>query len=140
MKTLLAVLAVLASALVLSACAGQPSGQKAAGSHACADKIAQATTTTAPVIGLWSCLSQSFQNTLKEVGALADSTKSPDAVLSIGVAQTATLIGADSNYATYDLVLTPSAQSSAGVKNVEITVWLNSSGLVDNVGVATPAF
>lgn len=136
----LAALVLAATAAALLGLAGcGPTAAKSTNDHACADLVARATTTTGPVSGLWNCLTQGFQNRLKEVGALADPSKTPDAVLSIGVALSTTLIGADANYAAYDLVLNPSSASQAGVSTVEVTVWL-VGGKVDNVGVGSPAF
>lgn len=134
-------IAALACALVLpailAACGSAPTG---AASLACPDKVAKATTTTSPVVGLWDCLTPAFQNKLKEVGAAANTAL--DGVLSIGVATTTRLIGANSDFATYELLLNPGTAQQAGVKTVEITVWLDpaGSGKVDNVGVGTPAF
>ena len=137
LATTLATLALaLVSAAVLAACGPGGSGS-AAPDHKCADKIAQATTTTAPVIGLWACLTPAFQAKLKENGAVANGTF--DGVLSIGVATRTELLGADADFATYELILSPGFAQQAGTKWVEITVWLDR-GKVDNVGVGAPAF
>lgn len=138
MRNLTRALLAALSVLFLVSCGNAQ--QSASNSHACADKVAQATTTTSAVPGLWDCLTGGFQNRIKAVGAAAK--VQPDAVLSIGVALSAKLIGIDAQYATYDLLLNPSAAQQTGQKTVEITVWLDpaGSGKVDNVGVAVTAF
>ena len=134
MKHLLAAAVVVAAMAACSLPGSQPAG---AADLKCANKIAQATTTTAPVIGLWNCLTPTFQTKLKANGLVANGTF--DGVLSIGVAIRTELLGADADFATYELILSPGFAQQAGTKWVEITVWLDR-GKVDNVGVAAPAF
>lgn len=139
-KRLVSPVAALAALMVLAAvlASGCGNASRAAGtSHACADKVAQATTTTAPVAGLWDCLTPDFQRKLDEIGV---GTKH-DSVLSIGVATSYTFLGASPDFATYEIAISPQFQQQAGgVKTAEITVWLATGGLVDNVGVGAQAF
>ena len=127
-------LALVCAAVFAVSCGG--TSGVAGQNHACADKIAKATTTNAPVIGLWNCLSPAFQTRLKEVGLGA----STDAALSIGVASQTTFLGMDGDQAAYELVLLSGPAQQVGAKNVDLTVWLDSSGKVTNVGIASPAF
>lgn len=135
MKHLLAAAILLLS---LAACA-VPGSQQAPSATAlkCADKMAQATTTTTAVPGLWNCLTPAFQTKLD-----ANGQGKSDSSLSIGVAIRTEFLGADSDFATYELILNPAVAQQAGTKWVELTVWLDpaGSGRVDNVGVANPAF
>ena len=135
MKHLLAAVVLL---IGMAAC-GLPGSQvSGTASHKCADLVAQATTTTSPVLGLWACLTPAFQTKLKAAGAVTNGAF--DGALSVGVALRAPFLGADADYATYELFLNPGMAQQVGVKTVELTVWLDPSGKVDNLGIPQAAF
>lgn len=135
-KAVALALATLFTALLVVACGN--TGVGAVDGRKCADKIAQATMTNAPVPGLWNCLDTSLQNKIKATGAVANSTF--DGALSIGVASSTRFLGINNDLAAYELTLLPGYAQQAGTKWVELTVWLDQSGKVDNAGIASPAF
>ncbi len=124
--------------LILAACGGGARNGQQAASHACADKIAQATSSSGAVPGLWNCLDGSFQTKIKATGIVAN--RPLDAALSINVATSTSYLGGNEDFATYELVLDPVHAAEAGSKWVELTVYLSADGLVDNVAIAQPAF
>lgn len=132
-------IAAIVAALALTAC-GLPGSSTGNNSHACADLVAQATTTTSPVHGLWNCLTPKFQMALKAAGAVTNGAF--DGALSIGVALRTEFLGANADFAAYELILNPGAAQQVGGKWVELTVWLDplGSGKADNVGLPSPAF
>lgn len=129
---------VVGAVLLASLVACGPAANNGAVDHHCADKIAQGTVTTGSVFGLWNCLTPELQTSLKAAGDLAN-ISDPDSVFSLGAATTYTFLGANEDFATYELVLNDSTTARVGVQKAVLTVWLKK-GLVDNVGVAAAAF
>lgn len=124
-------LGAVALALVFSAACsfgsvGQPS------SHACADKIASAVTTGHNTPGLWNCLDPKLQASLNSLGLSGDSAFAFSNSTVISVHYVGEANGID--------VYTVAAKTSSGIVSLALAVYVNSAGLVTNIGVATPAF
>ena len=124
----------LALALVFAAGCANPLGSSAsASSHACADKVAAAT--TGHNIGVWKCLDKGLQTSLHANGRDGDS-----ALASQPFALTSHFIGAAADASTYELTLLPEVAAQVGAKKVILVVWTDADGLVSNVGIPSPAF
>jgi hypothetical protein len=109
-------------------------GAAAHTSHSCADKVAQAAVSQT-VPGLWGCLSPSFQDTLHSYGLDGDG-----AIVTKAFALSWKYIGSTASVADYELTLMPDVAAQAGVKSIPLTVFLDSSGHVTNLGVAQPSY
>jgi len=122
-------LAIALSLLALSACAA-PGGGSGPTGHSCSDKVAQvAVTGSTP--GLWNCLSADFQRTMHSLGHDGDG-----ALIKTPFASSWKYIGRTTDFADYELVLLPDVATQAGVKTIPLTVWLDKTGKVANIGAA----
>jgi hypothetical protein len=126
-------IALASAALLASVLAACSVGATASVTHACADRVAQATVGSAP--GLWNCLAPSLQVTLKSIGHQGDA-----ALVKTPFALAAKYLGQSTDVATYEVTLLPAVAKRAGVNSLVLAVWIDSSGHVINLGVPSPLY
>lgn len=127
-----AAVAVACALVLLSACSLGSSGSN--NSHACADKVAAAT--TGQNVGVWKCLDDGFQNTLKASGAGA----TDGSLVNTPFALTWHYVGSTGHASYYELILQPSVVAQVHANEVGLTVWTDGDGKVSNVGISSPVF
>ena len=127
-----AALAALSLALLVSGC-GNPLGTNSGHNHACADKVALATTgVTVP--GMWKCISPDFQKTLNEYGMNGDGafgSSSPGVTV-----HPPQYVGYSQGIEEY----TVSVDNGNGHGTAILGIYVNPQGLATNVAVGAPIF
>lgn len=143
MKKLFIALVVIGT-VVLSGCSlpGTSSGSSSTNSHACADKVVQSLTTNQPVKGVWACLTPRLESTLTTYVQDGLAVSADDAVFTDGTGGktpviSTSYVGEKDGVDVYTVVL---KQSDGSLLTVTVTVWVDSSGKVDNLAVAGPLF
>ena len=130
---LVAALGALALAMAAASSCANPVGSATNG-HACADKVAAAT--MGHNIGSWKCLDKALQNNLHANGRDGDTAIAGSAAFALA----SRYIGSDADASTYELTLTPQLAAQVNTKTVILVVWTDADGLVNNVGIPSPAF
>lgn len=143
MKKLLVALAVIGT-VILSGCSlpGTSSGSSSTNDHACADKVVQSLTTNKAVKGVWACLTPKLEQTLTTYVQDGLAVSADDAVFTDGTgAKTSVIstsyVGEKDGVDIYTVVV---KRSDGSLLTLTVTVWVDSSGKVDNIAVAGPLF
>jgi hypothetical protein len=107
----------------------------------CANKVISEITTDKAVAGTWACLTPKFQSTLRDYVAAGALISADDAVFTDGTSTpapvvTSSYVGSANGVAVYTVVI----KTNGTVETFSITVWLDSSGKVDNLNVTGPLF
>lgn len=139
-KVLASIFISVAMAVSLVACSS-PIGSSGT-DLACANKVVQQLTTDKSVSGLWSCLTSKFQQTLTQYVSYGMLISADDAVFTDGKNSappvvTTSFLGQKNGVDVYAVVL---KGSDGSLVTLTITVWVDSSGKVDNINISGPLF
>jgi hypothetical protein len=126
--------AAVVFALLFSACAAPSLGGGSAGSHVCADKVAQAAV-AGSVPGLWKCLDDTLQTTMHAYGQDGDG-----ALIKTPFAAAVKFLGCTADVCVYELTLLPDVAAQVGSKTAVLAVWHDPDGRISNVGIPAPVY
>ena len=126
----LAIVVAIAAVGVIAACGG-------GGHSACADKVAQEFNTNKTVAGTWACVAPSLQKIAQDRGV----KKGDDGLFSDGSGQSVVIsyaFVAETNGVDIYSVIVKNPYTGQTFTAV-LVIYVDSNGLVTNLGIATPS-
>jgi hypothetical protein len=138
-KLLTGIFAAAIAVLSLAACSTSISSGP---NLTCANKVVKEITTDKSVPGLWNCLTSKFQTTLKTYAATGLVISADDAVFTTGnnaapPVLSTKFVGQENGVDVYTVVF----KGRDGLPTtLTATLWVDSSGKVDNLGIGIPIF